>query len=251
VRITWDNIDWVYINLDHRPDRRAHAEAEFARHGIVPKRQQALYVTKDNCRPSPLTERMYKRTPGAIGCWLSELTAIKNAAPDRILAVCEDDVVFCDDLRQRIEYLGQHVPDNWDVVWLQATCHTNPAHWHKDDLGRDADRIGHRLFRAYGMFATHAYMVNPASRGKICEMLDEHMADCDGIDDCFIKFIEPQLWTYFMVPGCAAQYDNYGDVGNGLTRFSEFKREIPYVFAARMEDFDPAWYDWREAAGDY
>lgn len=250
MRITWDNIAWNYVNLDHRTDRRAHAEQEFAKQGIVPRRQPGLLITRDNCRPSPMTERMYNRTPGAIGCWLSQVEALKQSPADKIAAICEDDICFCDDLRTRIDYMGAHLPHYWDVAWLGATFHCRPAKWHLNTLGRDADRVGKHIFRAYGIWSTYGWLVNPDSRDKVCAMLDYYMPDSDGIDDCFIKFLEPQLWTYFMTPGCAWQYDDVSNIGTGISEFSAFRYLGPYVWSRKMEDFDPTTYHWGEAA-DY
>lgn len=248
MKIAWENIDWAYVNLHQRPDRQAHAAAEFAQQGIVPRRVPGLLSTRDTWYPTPLTQRMYNRTPGAIGCWLSQMTALRSAPQDKIAAVCEDDVCFCKDLRERIAYLGAHVPANWDIVWLGATFHCNPPVWHKDTLGFDAKRVGHRIFRGFGIWSTYAYLVNPRSAARILDMMDTYMADSDGIDHCAILYLEPQLNTYFMVPGCAWQVDGQSNIGTGVTEFSAFRRLGPYAWADRMQDFDPDTFNWNEAA---
>lgn len=241
------DIDWVYVNLDCRPDRKAHVESQLARHGISARRQPGQLVTKENHEPGHEDKQMYNRTPGAIGCWNSQVKAMKSSPVGSVTAVLEDDVCLCDDFPERIEYIGEHCPDDWDVFWLGGTVHMNPAIWHKNDLGRDAERVGRRIFRAYGMWSTFAYLVNPTSRDRVLDLLECNKYRSDGIDDCFIKWVEPNIKSYFLVPGSCWQYDNQSNIGNGITEFSGFRKLGPYVWQSRMSQFDPDTFNFGEA----
>lgn len=245
----WQNIEWWYVNLASRTDRRAHAEAEFAKVGITPRRLEGFTPAEWPGDPAQV-ERMRRRTPGAIGCWQSQQHCIRTGAGEnRIVAVCEDDVCFCDDLPTRLAYLEQHLTWDWDIFWLGATFHCNPAVWHRDTLGRDVERTSDpRILRTYGIWSTYAYLVNGTSVQRVCRLLDENRYRSDGIDHCAILYLEPVLNTFCFVPGCAWQYDNRSDIGNGITAFSGFKKLGPYAWQKRMEDFDPDTFDWAEAA---
>jgi GR25 family glycosyltransferase involved in LPS biosynthesis len=241
-------MDWVYVNLDCRPDRREHVEAEFAKHGITSRRQPGELVTRENHAPTDRTRRMYNRTPGAIGCFNAQVNALRTSPPDNDTVVCEDDICLAADLPARIEYLYSHAPSDYDILWLGATFHCNPAVWHKDTIGRDAERVGHRIFRTYGIWSTYGYIVRASSRERVLSLLDEAYQNSDGIDHAMMLYIEPVLKTYCMVPGCAWQYDAQSNIGNGVTEFSLFKKNLgPYVWANRMEDFDADTYQWGEA----
>lgn len=244
----WSDIEWWYVNLAERPDRRKHAEAEFARAGIVPRRFEAFHPS-DWSGPDWKVQRMRQRTPGAIGCWQSQQHCIRTGQGEgRIVAVCEDDACFCDDLRERVDHLLDVLVWDFDIIWLGATFHCNPSKWHKDTIGRDVECTSDpRIVRTYGIWSTYAYLVNGSSVAKICKLLDDNMHQSDGIDHCAILYLEPALKTFCFVPGCARQYDNRSDIGTGVTVFSNFATLGPYWYADKMEDFDPKEFDWKEA----
>lgn len=242
-------IEWHYVNLDSRPDRDAHARNEFAKVGITARRQRG-YLPHEWPGDKSMVEQMRRRTPGAIGCFQSQLAVMRTViGTDRVVAVCEDDVCFCADLKKRLEYIATNVPEDWQVFWLGSTVHVNPAVWHKKTIGRDLERTADpRIFRAYGLWGTYAYLVNGRHAAHIVDLLESNMYRSDGIDDCFIKWLEPQIKSYCFMPGCAWQYDNRSNIGVGDTIFSHFKKLGPYVWQERMEDFDPGQFNWAEAS---
>lgn len=95
----------VFINLDHRTDRRTHIEAEFQRIELVDyTRLSAVY--NDN---------------GALGCSMSHLRALSHneLKPDRLLMICEDDCSFAVDRRQLDHLIEEFFRDDrLDVLCL-------------------------------------------------------------------------------------------------------------------------------------
>ena len=85
-----ERCDIVYINLDHRTDRREKIEKEFAKIGAKKVKRFPAY----------------KHERGAIGCAMShhEVLASTIIAHDRILMICEDDLEFTVN-RQRLDHL--------------------------------------------------------------------------------------------------------------------------------------------------
>lgn len=75
-----DRCDIVYINLDHRTDRREKIEAEFAK---IAARNVTRFAA-------------HKHARGAIGCAMSHRDVIETANPatGRIAMICEDDLEF-------------------------------------------------------------------------------------------------------------------------------------------------------------
>ena len=238
----------AFVNLDHRKDRLAKMEAELDRVGIDAVRQPG-YLPKDCHYTESWVRRMRNRTPGAIGCWRSQVEIMSKAWGDsshpQHAFVMEDDLVFCDDFEERMLIVDEFLEGRkWDVLWLGGTFHVNPPYWHKP---KDAERTDHpRFMRTFGAFSTHAYIVNKSSLPRVMTLLDEYIPISDGIDHAFIQF-QKQIQCFAFVPGCIIQYDNQSDIGNGMTHFSGFKKLGPYWFQRKMEEFNPEAFDWKEA----
>lgn len=250
-----------YINLDARPDRRAHMEKELKRVGIAGERMRGIpwqeFLEKLPGMKFRLEGMMKRPQKGAIGCHFSQVAVMEMALDeDQHAFVMEDDLVFCSDFQERLPIIEQFLDTHeWDVFWLGGTYHVNPPWWHGDNpsdphmvaIGRDAELTENpRIVRTYGAFSTHAYIVNKKSIKKILRMFDERLHYSIGIDHLFIS-MQHLLFTYAFAPGCAIQYDNQSNIGNGMTIFSSFKKLGPHWFQDKMENFDPAKYDWAEA----
>ena len=243
------DLDACYINLAHRQDRREHMERELARVGIKAERFDAF---KPEQWPFPdRVKVMQARTPGAIGCYHSQITVIARAlSSGRNILVMEDDVLFCDDLDDRLRYVEEFLPrvdPQWDVFSLGACFHV-PAEWHKnDELGRDVESTAvARIKRVYGSWFTWAYVVRAESAEKVLKALDSNLEQSWGIDHNFITLAD-KLRVYCFVPGMTFQIDGQSDIGQGITKFSDFYKHPtlgPYIFQKRMDQFDAARYDW-------
>lgn len=241
---------WIYINLDKRPDRRAHAEKEFATHRIVAERFSAF--TPDQWEGDrAVIRRMMKRTPGAVGCYMSQLTAIKSCEKNEIVSICEDDVCFAKDMPKRLIYAEKVLPKDWDIFYLGATFHV-PGEWFKNKeceswgyRGVDAKQTEDKhIMRVYGQWGTYAYFVNGEKLEKVLSLLEENCHRSYGIDHNFIQ-LGDKLNAFCFVPGMAWQYDNESNIGNGITEFSNFKKQLgPYSWTDYIEEFDPDSFDW-------
>jgi len=247
-------LSWFYINLDSRPDRREHAEAEFAAQDIEPRRLRAFLPEEWNGNPRDV--RLMKRTtPGAIGCYMSQLSIIQSCPSDEIVAVCEDDICFAPDMARRLQYAEKALPDDWDVFYLGATFHvpgvwcrtSDAASWrqHRVDAEPTADK---HIMRVYGQWGTYAYLVNGFRAQKVIDALAKNCRNSRGIDHNFIQ-LGDKLNAYSFVPGMAWQYDNQSNIGSGVTEFSGFKTLGPYAWTDKMTDFDPATFNWQ--TGEY
>lgn len=234
-----------FINLDHRKDRLVKMEVSLAKAGIEAVRTRGRPWTEFSAR-DPRLQVMLKRTPGAIGCYFTQMDVMRKAySLGKNAFVMEDDLIFCDDFLARMERITEFSQTHlWDIFWMGGTFHVNPPYWHKE---RDAKRTNDpRFMRTFGAFSTHAYIVKHSSILMILEALEKWMTKSMGIDWSFIQ-MEPHIYTYAFVPGCIIQYDNKSDIGSGNTIFSGFSKLGPYWFAKKMEDFNPEKYDWHEA----
>ncbi len=263
-----DNYHIAFVNLDLRTDRLANMEKELGRLDIKANRVRGMLPSEYTGTQN--VEKMRRRTPGAIGCHMSQVRIMKEAlAFDRHAWVMEDDLHFCEDFHERFNEIETWMETHeWDVFWLGSSFHVNPPWWHRKQhrereledckctLGRDAECTDDpRIMRTYGAFITFAYIVNKNSIQKIMDLFDQHIHTSIGIDFLFIK-LQPQLKCFSYVPGLVRQIDNKSDIGSGDTIWSGFlklngtKENSAYVFAENKNDFDPDSFDWAEARGN-
>ncbi len=252
----WQDIAWHYINLASRPDRNRHAMVAFTEVGLPARRFEALTPaqwTGDPAKVARMQAGVPGGTPGAIGCYLSQTEVIRTVVDtDKIVAVCEDDICFCNDFPKRLQYITEHLTWDWDIFYLGATFHV-PGVWchHKDckdwgAIGRDAEPTTDKhIMRVYGEWGTYAYFVNGRNARKVLDLYDANIHRARGIDHLNI-ILGDRLNSYCFVPGCCWQYDNESNIGTGVTRFSHFKKLGPYAWTDRMEDFNPSTFDWEK-----
>ncbi len=237
-----------FVNLDHRKDRLKLMEVELRQQKISATRTRGMLPGDYKGDPKRV-EKMRKRTPGAIGCYFSEVEIMRKALSlGQHAFVMEDDLQFCSDFHDRMLIIEEFTTTTpWDIIWLFGTFHINPPYWHKTTLGRDALVTDHpRMVRTFGAFSTTAYIVNVRSLVRVLSLLDYQLDTTIGIDYSFIQ-IQPLLNTFAFVPGCIIQRDNLSDIGSGITKFSQHKKLGPYVFQDKMGDFDPTTFNWHEA----
>jgi GR25 family glycosyltransferase involved in LPS biosynthesis len=256
-----ENLYAGFVNMDHRKDRLIHMRNQLEKAGIEAVRHRGM-PWKEVPKKREEVAMMIDRTPGAIGCFHSQLQVMLEAwLQYKHALVMEDDCVFCSDFQKRLDHLDRFVENReWDVLWLGGTFHV-PTYWHtgKHHLlpdttwRRDAEQTDDpRVMRTYGAFSTYAYIVNFASIQKILYKLEEHMPRSIGIDYSFIA-LGPELKCFAFVPGCVRQMDNKSDIGKGYTIFSNFAKlngneeNSRYWYQDRMEDFDPLKFDWKDA----
>lgn len=249
MKIRLAEIEWVYVNLAIRPKRDEYVRRECSRVGITAKRFNAL-TWQDYDGPELDIARMLEFSePGRIGCYLSHMTIIDGARGTQgILGVLEDDVLFCDDFSERMQYIETNFDKPWDMFFLGSTYHINPAVWHADTLGRDFEQTEIRyIHRIYGTWNTYAYLVNRSSADKIADLMRANVHRCTAVDHLFI-LIEPELECYCFTPGMAFQQNGVSDIVCEYTKFSNFMRLGPYVFTRRLEDFNYDRFDFAEGA---
>lgn len=240
-----------FVNLDSRTDRLQHMNTELNRVGLKAIRQRGI-PWKETDYTNPKYQAMYTRTPGAIGCHLSQVEVMKKALEiGQHAFVMEDDIHFCEDFNKRMEYISEWSQRNeWDVIWLGASFHVNPPYWHPKgpsgmrpncsaNLGYDVwPTDDPRMVKTFGAYVTFAYIVNVHSIEKILTLFERDLWMSIGIDWLFIK-LQPELQCFSFVPGCIMQIDNMSDIGKGMTVWSGQLKNGPYVFQEKMEDFNP------------
>jgi Glycosyltransferase family 25 (LPS biosynthesis protein) len=251
----WRDCYVGYLNMDSRTDRLSHINDQLAKLGIPFFRTRGKLPSEFD-RNDIRLQVQWNRTPGSIGCMFGQMEIMEKAYKEgKSAMVYEDDCELCSDVKMRLDYLQEFLnkKDTWDVAWLGGTVHLNPPHWHigganpdlpTTKLTVDAERTEDaRIVKCYGAFCTYAYVVRYESIQLVLAMLRLVMHESMGIDWSFIR-LGACLNTYMMLPGMVKQIDNMSNIGNGVTYFSGFLRLGGYVWQDKMEQFDPATFDW-------
>lgn len=249
----------AYCNLDERVDRNEKMIAELKRVDweipIVRQRSypwEELYNNFSDEEKLKVDVMVKRKTPGAIGCWYSQMEVMKEALrQNKHAAVFEDDIVVCNDFPARtkiiFEFLNTH---EWDIFWFGGTYHKEPT-WHKSVegkhthpdlqmcnciLSRDWEETNDMsIVRTFGCFSTFAYLVNKNRIEHILTLMERRMEICMGID-FFMILEQPNLNTFAFNPGCMKQYDNASNIGDGISRFSGFAALGRHWFQNSMND---------------
>jgi len=226
-----------YVNLDSRTDRRQHMEQELTKAGISAVRFRGL-APHEVDQPEHKLAVMLNRTPGAIGCHYSQVAVMEEAVrQDKHAFVMEDDLVFCDDIQDRLKVIEDFLSEkDWDIFWLGGTYHKEPT-WHKSVdgyhthpdlkmctciLNKDWEETDNpNIVKTYGCWSTYAYIVNRKRITHILDLLDQNVYRSMGIDWLMI-LLQPGLNTFAFNPGCVKQFDNQSNIGKGITKFSAF-----------------------------
>lgn len=252
----------MYINLDHRGDRKQHITEQLNKIDLTAERVRGVYYHELLTVVDPYSQYphisdefnlMASKSKGQVGCYFAHISAMLNAAKKgKSALIFEDDAFLCQDFNERMSYIEQFLNTHeWDVFWLGGTYHLEPT-WHDIghknpdmpectcEVGVDVERTDDpRIVRTYGCWSTAGYIVNINSIIKILDMLSATVHKSYAIDHNFI-LLEPFLNTYAMIPALIKQIDNHSDTYNNLNSFSNFASLGPHWYADRMEDVDPS-----------
>lgn len=102
--------------------------------------------------------------PGSLGCFLSHKTLIEKCILENVnsVLILEDDAVFCDNFNEKCSYFLDHVPNNWEMIYLGGQHLAKP---HQEIID-DCVAIGTNINR------THAYALKKEGLIKIKSYLD-------------------------------------------------------------------------------
>jgi FkbM family methyltransferase len=128
-----------YVNLDHMPTRKNHMETQLHNVGLSAQRWRAVdwmqvargdfdrdYVKKQGLSPDILTKPA-KEANGTIGCFLSHITALEEAAKEKerrgqndYLLMMEDDVGIPDDWEFLLQKAVENAPMDWELLKISG-----------------------------------------------------------------------------------------------------------------------------------
>jgi glycosyl transferase family 25 len=194
----------LYINLDHREDRKLHIESELSKMGWMGERFSA--IKDDN---------------GAIGCAKSQVACLQIALDrgwDHVL-ICEDDLTFINpevlkrNLDRFLQKKREHV---WDVVLLAGN--NFPPSEIEDDV---SIRI-RNCQCACGYLVNMHYiktLLDKWKEGTELFIQDPRNGPIYAIDIYWKRLQLVDYW-YLIIPICAIQKPSYSDIE---------KRDVDYT----------------------
>lgn len=235
MKIQHSNIDYFYINLDSRTDRRISVENVLSKKNIKATRFSAL--TGNDTYQELEIPATY--TPGNRGCLLShyKLWNEFDQSKGSILGIFEDDMYLCDDYHERFKYIEDNFNKDWDIFYLSSFYHLNDDSNRWKDIEFEFTNIKY-IHRVYSSFCTHSYLVNPNSINKLIRLAKEYLKDSYAIDHLLI-LIQNYLNCYAFTPGMSMQKNDWSDIANEVRDQESFIYKAgKHIYASNLNNFN-------------
>jgi glycosyl transferase family 25 len=191
-----------YINLDSRPDRKAHVEKQMSNIGIVAERFKAI-----------------KLPNGALGCSMSHLKLLELAKANNLphILIVEDDILFTDVslfVNQFNKFLELH--KDFDVVLISGN--NLPPYKNIDDTCVKVTQC--QTTTGY-LVQSHYYdtIINNYRKGikNLIENPGNHKLF--AIDKFWFNLQKIHKW-YLIIPLTVTQREDYSDIEKRPTNYS-------------------------------
>lgn len=209
----------LFINLNHRTDRLEHINAEFEKMGIKAER----------------VEGVQPKSP-AIGCTMSHIKCLELAkirGYEQVF-ICEDDITFTnpDLFKQQIEKFAENDNINWDVLIISGN--NRPP----------CQKLYEYAARVFYCQTTTGYVVKKEYYDTLIQNFKEGMVNLiknptnkfDYAIDKYWQKLQMQDYWYIITPLSVIQYDNYSDIENKDTKYSEIMLDLDKEWFVRQQE---------------
>jgi GR25 family glycosyltransferase involved in LPS biosynthesis len=224
------------INLERRKDRLE----EFLKISNKYNFQFELYkafdgmallnenFTYENKKISYVKNEFYKHEPGnffgidnyydryfkvCVGCLLSHLEILKLAKKNnyKSILILEDDVVFSDNLEQKLDNLSKNFPNEWDMFYLSGS------------LIKEGNKFDYysELISAH---TTHSYAVNSSVYDILIKLLETNMFK-KPVDSCYVS-IQGSLKSFIAMPFLSYQASGFSNIHNSEASYDSIKDHL-------------------------
>lgn len=138
--------------------------------------------------------------PGILACMSSHVAIIKKAKELNMPAICifEDDVIFCDDFRERIAYIEQC---NIDFDFFSLGGHFQKPDRKMIPNDNDANLVSGHIYKTIHHGGTYAYIITERVYDFVIRNCSYHF----GMDEFYNDFVYPRFNCFAFVPfpcGC-------------------------------------------------
>jgi GR25 family glycosyltransferase involved in LPS biosynthesis len=188
----------LYINLNHRTDRKKHVERQLSLLGLTGTRMPAI---------------LHKQ--GALGCIMSHIKCLEHAKLHQWKTICimEDDITFTN-----IEVFKtslSHVSTNWDVLLLGT------------NMAPPFEQIDEHHARVFNAQTTTGYIVKEHYYDTLLKNYQESLALFTKFQikslyaiDIYWKRLQKNDQWYVLTPLTVVQLPGYSDIENGYADYS-------------------------------
>lgn len=224
------------INLDRRRDRYDQFLTFAEKYNLVFERISAFdgsvlldkNFTYGNKKISFSKNEFYKHEPGnffgienfheryfkgCVGCLLSHLEILKLAKKNnyKSILILEDDVVFSDDIEQKLENLYKNFPNEWDMFYLSGS------------LIKEGEKFDYysELISAH---TTHSYAVNCTAYDILIKLLETNIFN-KPVDSCYVS-IQDSLKSYIAMPFLSYQASGFSNIHNSNASYDSIKNYL-------------------------
>jgi hypothetical protein len=183
-----------FINLDYRSERREAFEAQF-----IPPEWPFRTPERFRAIDGRLVHfpAWWGAGPGAWGVMRSNVRIIEDCLNEHASSVLilEDDAMLCQDFAAKVERFLDHVPDDWEMLYLGGQ--------HLDVKNHPPTVINERVVRPWNVNRCHAYALRGSGLLKAYgQLMDRRWAPKHHIDhrygllhqDGGIKVYAPSEW---------------------------------------------------------
>lgn len=151
-----------------------------------------------------------KYLPGEIGCTMSHIKVLQYAKEHKwpYVVVFEDDVIFAEDIKERVDKLFDIVPDDWEHIYLGV--HVWPGTY--TFLEKELKDKMHCISNVTGS-GTWAMIIRNMAYDKIINKLFTFCWTTDGIYSLMVENNELQSYLYY--PTTVYTYKNISTTRGG------------------------------------
>ena len=200
----------IVINLQRAEDRRVRLLETFKRVGIEEKDVLLLPAFDANYMDDYFDRKFHSQAmgrtfaKGELCCTLSHISAIKMAKALNYsnILILEDDIEICDDFLEKIDSLGEQLPENWGQIYIGGIL---------DNIGAKVGENVYEIGSNYIM-GTHSYILHNSVYDLVADKLLEFNTATDGEYE-IMRNLE-MFKTYVYIPLMTYQYDGYSYITN-------------------------------------
>jgi len=237
-----------FVNLDHMPTRRAHMENQLQLAGLQARRWRAVdwqrvargEFDQDYLKPQGIVPRLFqvpaKEGNGTIGCFLSHVTALIEAAkelgPHDLALIMEDDVAIREDWRFRLQKALDMAPPDWQLLKLSGWGRARAA----DMVKRSVPAV-----RASTPSPSMFTQFMQAFSAPETVLFTRSMFDEQDTDVTFFRMREPFAEPAFLnlgTQGYGSPNYFYSGTGAYLVRGSSIQKVIQHLRGRAINDLD-------------
>ena len=212
----------VYINLDSRPDRKAHIEEQLNIVGLKTfKRFKAI-----------------KTANGAIGCTMSHLKCLEDAREKGLshLLICEDDTLFLkpEVFKQQFNsFLARHPQSSWDVVLLAGNNMLPYA-----QIDDTCIKVSHCQTTTCYLVNGHYFnvLIHNIKEGLNKLMQDQKKGTLYAIDKYWLHLQKRDRW-FLIIPLTVIQKEGYSDIENKTVNYTRLMTNVNKAFFTDASKF--------------